>query len=108
MKTLSRGLATTASVLGLVLAAGTAHAAPAAGGAPGAACTQVWQYTVTTYGDMTDAQSGGSFVGWAIAGDTLNVRIQGNPRYYGANVNNGKWGWVLASKLSYTGNTWCA
>lgn len=43
-------------------------------------CTQVWQYRVAVDGDMTDAESGGSFVGWAIPGDTFNVRIQGNPR----------------------------
>ncbi len=77
------------------------------GGGAGAECTTVWQYQVTTDGDMTDAESGGSFVGWAIPGDTFNVRIKGNPRYYGANAANGKWGWILASKLAYTGNTWC-
>ncbi|WP_157528569.1 hypothetical protein [Nocardia sp. NRRL S-836] len=74
----------------------------------GVQCTQIWQYTVTSSGDMTDAQSGGSFVGWAVPGDTFNVRIQGSPRYYGFNVANGKWGWILSSKLQYTGNTWCA
>ncbi|GAA1262615.1 hypothetical protein [Saccharothrix xinjiangensis] len=96
--------ATTLVAAGLVLGTGAASASADVG----AACTQVWQYQVTTYGDMTNAESGGSFVGWAAQNDTLNVRIKGNPRYYGANVNNGKWGWVLASKLQYTGNTWCA
>ena len=103
------------AVVGLALAglfgtgAGIAQAAPAptTGGGAGAECTTVWQYRVTSNGDMTDAESNGSYVGDAIAGDTFNVRIQGNPRYYGANVNNGKWGWILASRLSYTGNTWC-
>ena len=83
--------------------AGESAASPA-----GVQCTQIWQYTVTTNGDMTNAESGGSFVGWAIPGDTFNARIQGSPRYYGFNVANGKWGWILSSKLQYTGNTWCA
>jgi hypothetical protein len=95
------------AVAGSVVAgAGVAQADTVAGGA-GAECTTVWQYQVTTDGDMTDAESGGSFVGWAIPGDLFNVRIKGNPRYYGANAANGKWGWILASKLAYTGNTWC-
>jgi hypothetical protein len=93
----------------IVAGAGIAQAetASVAGGGVSAECTTVWQYQVISNGDMTDAESGGSYVGNAIAGDTFNVRIQGSPRYYGANVNNGKWGWILASRLSYTGNTWC-
>ncbi|GAA3459996.1 hypothetical protein ACFFSW_12170 [Saccharothrix longispora] len=109
MKTLSRALATAVPVLGLVLAAGTAHAAPVTtGGEAGVACTQVWQYRVTADGDMTDAPSGGSYIGNAFIDDTFNVRVHGSPRHYGANVNNGKWGWIMAGKLQYTGNTWCA
>lgn len=89
----------------LVTAAGlVSTGATAAQAAP---CVQVDQYVVTIAGDMTDAESGGSYVGNAIPGDRLNVRIKGNPRYYGANVDSGRWGWVLASKLSYTGNSWC-
>ena len=94
------------AVAGSVVAgAGIAQAETGSG--VGAECTTVWQYQVTIDGDMTDAESGGSFVGWAIPGDLFNVRIKGNPRYYGANAANGKWGWILASKLAYTGNTWC-
>jgi hypothetical protein len=106
LRSVVAGLAAAGS---LVAGAGIAQAetGSVAGGGAGAECTTVWQYRVTSDGDMTDAESNGSFVGWAITGDTFNVRIQGNPRYYGANVNNGKWGWILASRLDYTGTTWC-
>ncbi|WP_329790157.1 hypothetical protein V1227_39380 [Lentzea sp. DG1S-22] len=108
-----RGIALGIAVLGVSALGGTspAQALPAGeqvASPVGAQCTQVWQYTVTSYGDMTNAESGGSFVGWAYPNDTFNVRIQGSPRYYGFNVANGKWGWILSGKLQYTGNTWCA
>jgi hypothetical protein len=105
LKKIFGGAATALLAAGLVLGTGAVAQAEQD---LGAQCTQVWQYRVIADGDMTDAQSGGSFVGWAITNDIFNVRTQGNPRYYGANVNNGKWGWILASKLKYTGNTWCA
>lgn len=108
-----RDIALGIAVLGVSALGGTApaQALPAGeqvAGPVGAQCTQVWQYVVMDYGDMTNAERDGSFVGWADPGHTFNVRIQGNPRYYGFNVSNGKWGWILSSKLQYTGNTWCA
>lgn len=76
-------------------------------GGSGVQCQQIWQYQVHTAGDMTNAESGGSVIASAIPGQLFNVRIQGNPRYFGFNTGNGVWGWILASKLAYTGNTWC-
>jgi hypothetical protein len=90
------------------LAPSAASAAPADETGASVACEWVYQYKVVQDGDMTDAEWGGNPIGWAVYDDTFNVRYRGNPRYWGANVNNGKWGWILASKLSYTGNSWCA
>lgn len=91
------------------LAPSTASAVPVdETGSSTMTCQWVHQYRVTDWGDMTDAEWGGNRIGDAIPGDTFNVRYQGNPRYWGANVNNGRWGWILTSKLSYTGNSWCA
>jgi hypothetical protein len=100
-------------VISLALAsglAGTAAISPAVASTnheTSVLCTQVWQYTVIANGDMTNAESGGSIVGTAQVWDTFNVRIQGSPRYYGYNVRNATWGWILSSKLSYNGVTWC-
>ncbi|UOX90540.1 hypothetical protein MUY14_07925 [Amycolatopsis sp. FBCC-B4732] len=99
-------IAVAMSAIGVATAGGdiapSAHASTAQ-----ARCSTVWQYRVTNPGNMTDAESGGNYVGDAYVGDLINVRIQGNPRYYGFNTGSSKWGWVLSSNLSYTGNTWC-
>lgn len=100
-------LLTAALAIGLTAGATAAPAMAGQAGVTGVQCTQVWQYVVTASGDMTNAQSGGSFVGWAVPGDVFNVRIQASPRYYGYNVNNGKWGWILSSKLQYNNQSWC-
>jgi hypothetical protein len=92
-------------VLSLAVATGTASAAPgpAAASPQTTNCTYVTQYTVTAYGELTDAESGGSFVGYGYAGDIFNVRQTGYPRYYGAIAATGKFGWFLSSKLAYRG-----
>jgi hypothetical protein len=113
VKSLSK---TALAVAGGVALAATAALAPSAAsaaptsesGSSSVACQWVYQYRVTAFGDMTDAEWGGNRIGEAYIDDTFNVRYMGNPRYWGANVDNGRWGWILASKLAYTGNTWCA
>jgi hypothetical protein len=99
------GLATAVALTaGLVGAGTTAAQAETRAEAP---CSMVYQYVVDIAGDMTDAESGGNYVGNAVMGDKFNVRVKGNPRHYGANVGNGKWGWILAGKLVDTGLSWC-
>ena len=100
-------LAMTLGLLGVGLGVAQAENDSTPSGETGVQCTQIWQYQVTTSGDMTNAESGGSVVGSANPGDLFNVRSGGSPRYFGFNTRNGIWGWILSSKLIYTGNTWC-
>ncbi len=104
MKIRLGGLATAVVLAAGLVGAGTTAQAETRAEAP---CSMVYQYVVEIAGDMTDAESGGNYVGNAIMGDLFNVRVRGNPRHYGANVGNGKWGWILTTKLAYTGNSWC-
>jgi hypothetical protein len=103
----SKVLLTAALAVGLATGVTTAPVMAGQDQVASVQCTQVWQYVVTANGDMTNAESGGSFVGWAVPGDVFNVRIKGSPRYYGYNVNNAKWGLILSSKLQYNNQTWC-
>ncbi|TWP50587.1 hypothetical protein FKR81_20695 [Lentzea tibetensis] len=91
--------------LALAGAAGPVAAASAAPAPARASCEMVWQYRVTEAGEIWDEWGP---IGQTQAGDLFNVRHKGNPRYYGYLPRTGKWGWVLASKLDYTGNSWCA
>lgn len=100
--TATAGVALAASA---ALASPALAATPAAGDSIGISCEWVEQYRVHTDGDMTDQEWGGNPIGWAWSGDTFNVRYKGYPRYWGKNAANGKWGWILASKLTYVRTT---